>query len=116
MENISIDKFREIDLRVAKITAAERIEGTDKLLRLELDLGPSTDSGEAREKRQIVSGIAEHYTPESLVGREIIVVFNLESRTLKGVESNGMLLAASGEDFISLLQPDKEVPPGSRIR
>lgn len=106
-EDISIDKFREIDLRVAKILSAEKVENTDKLLRLEIDLGD--------EKRQIVSGIAEHYAPETLVGREIIVVYNLEPRTLKGLESKGMLLAASGEGFISLLAPDKEVPPGSKI-
>ncbi len=106
-DKISIDKFKEVDLRVAKITAAEKVAGADKLLRLELDLGD--------ESRQIVSGIAEHYSPEDLVGREIIVIYNLEPRILKGVESNGMLLAASGEGFISLLQPDQEVPPGSKI-
>lgn len=115
MGNISIDAFREIDLRVARITAAEKVEGTDKLLKLQIDLGPSTDSGQGSEQRQIVSGIAERYSPEELVGREIIVVYNLEPRTLKGVESQGMLLAASGDDFISLLAPDHEVPPGSKI-
>lgn len=107
MENISIDKFKEIDLRVAKVISAEKIPETDKLLRLELDLG--------EEKRQIVSGIAEYYEPESLIGREIIVIFNLEPKKLKGLTSNGMLLAASGENFISLIAPDKEVPPGTKI-
>ncbi len=115
MGNISIDAFREIDLRVAKITAAEKIEGADKLLKLQLDLGPSGDSGEATEQRQIVSGIAEKYSPEELIGREIIVVYNLEPRMLRGVESQGMLLAASGDDFIALLAPDREVPPGTKI-
>ncbi len=104
---INIEQFKEIDLRVARVTAAERVEGTDKLLKLQLDLGD--------EERQIVSGIAEKYAPEDLVGREIIVVYNLEPKSLKGVESQGMLLAASGDGFISLLKPDQEVPPGSRI-
>ncbi len=107
MANISIEQFKEIDLRVARITAAERVEGTDKLLKLQLDLGD--------EQRQIVSGIAEKYAPEDIVGREIIVVYNLEPKSLKGVESQGMLLAASGDGFISLLAPDQEVPPGTRI-
>ncbi len=115
MANISIDQFKEIDLRVAKVMAAERVEGTDKLLKLQLDLGPSTDSGQATEQRQIVSGIAEKYAPEDLVGREIIIVYNLEPKSLKGIESQGMLLAASGDGFISLLKTDEDVPPGSRI-
>ncbi len=115
MESISIDKFKEIDLRVAKVLSAEKVENADKLLRLEIDLGSSTNPGQATEKRQIVSGIAEYYAPESLVGREIIVVYNLEPRTLKGLESKGMLLAASGDGFVSLLEPDKKVPPGSKI-
>ncbi|MEK7212622.1 MAG: methionine--tRNA ligase subunit beta [Patescibacteria group bacterium] len=106
---INIEEFQKIDLRVAKVLTAERVEGSDKLIRLELDLGD--------EKRQIVAGIAGAYEPESLVGREIVVVANLEPRTLKGLESNGMLLAASDADGKPvILTLDKEVPPGAMVK
>ena len=84
---ISIDDFTKVELRVAQITVAERIPKADKLLRLEVDLGYET--------RQILSGIAEHYTPESLIGRKIVIIANLAPRKMRGLESNGMLLAAS---------------------
>ncbi len=84
---ITIDDFAKIELRVAQIKVAERIPKADKLLRLEVDLGYET--------RQILSGIAEHYTPESLIGRKIVIIANLAPRKMRGLESNGMLLAAS---------------------
>ncbi len=105
---ISFDEFKKLDLRVGKILKAEQIEGTDKLFRLEVDLGSET--------RQIVAGIALAYTPEELMGKEIPLVVNLEPRMLKGVESQGMLLAADDNGAPVLLSPDKEVPPGSIIR
>ena len=89
---ITIDDFAKIDLRVAEILVAERIPKADKLLRLEVDLGPEPGMG----KRQILSGIAEWYTPESLVGRRIVVITNLAPRKMRGLDSHGMLLAASG--------------------
>ncbi|MEK7074372.1 MAG: methionine--tRNA ligase subunit beta, partial [Patescibacteria group bacterium] len=104
---ITIDDFKKIDLRVVKIIAAQRVEGSDKLLKLQVDMG--------EEKRQIVAGIGLAYDPETLIGREIIVVANLEPRLLMGVESQGMLLAASNDHPV-LLQPEKEVAPGSSIR
>ncbi|MFH0712557.1 MAG: methionine--tRNA ligase subunit beta [Candidatus Jorgensenbacteria bacterium] len=113
---INFDDFKKLDLRVARIVSAERVENTDKLLRLVLDVGG--------EERQIVSGIAEQYLPEDLVGREIVIVANLEPRkfTLRRgrgqevIDSNGMLLAAGGENGeISLLRPDKEMPPGAPV-
>ena len=104
---MTIDEFRQVDLRVAKIVAAERVPGSEKLVKLGIDLG---------EARQLVAGIGNAYAPEELVGREIIVVANLEPRTLMGLESQGMLLAAHGDDGVPfLLMPDKEVPPGSKI-
>ncbi len=104
---MTIDEFRQVDLRVAKIVAAERVPGSEKLVKLGIDLG---------ETRQLVAGIGNAYAPEELVGREIIVVANLEPRTLMGLESQGMLLAAHGDDGVPfLLMPDKEVPPGSKI-
>ncbi len=105
---ISFEDFKKIDLRAAKIVSAEKVEGTDKLLKLILDLGG--------EERQIISGIAEDYPAADLVGREIVIVANLEPRSFKGVESNGMLLAAEdGEGGLALLQPDKEMPPGTPV-
>ncbi len=111
---ISFEDFKKLDLRVAKIIAAEKVEGTDKLLKLTLDAGDK-DAANLPAGRQVVSGIAEDYPPEALIGREIIVIANLESRNFKGIESQGMLLAAEGEGVISLLMPDKDVPPGSQI-
>jgi methionine--tRNA ligase beta chain len=105
---VSFEDFKKLDLRVAKILSADKIENTERLLRLVIDLGD--------EKRQIVSGIARDYSPENLVGREIIVVANLEPRVFKGVESQGMLLAAhDSEGKAVLLLPDKEVTPGSPV-
>lgn len=106
---ITYDDFKKIELRVAKILEAEKVEGSDKLVKLQIDIGS--------EKRQIVAGIAQYYQPENLVGREIIIVANLEPRTLRGVESNGMLLAASNEENGPvLLMPEKEIAPGSEVK
>ena len=108
MENINIEEFQKIDLRVGKIIEAERVEGTDKLLKLKVDLG--------EEKRQLVAGIAKFYQPEDLVGKEIVVVVNLEPKTFRGIESQGMLLAADVEGRPVILKPDEEVPPGTEVR
>ncbi len=107
---IAIDDFVKIDLRVARILVAERIPKADKLLRLEVDLG--------YEKRQILSGIAQWYTPEELIGRNIVVIANLAPRKMRGLESHGMLLAAShGEDGKPVLATfGEEIALGSRLR
>ena len=97
-----------VDLRVAVIRVAEPVEGADKLLRLEVDLGEE-------ELRQIVAGIAGIYTPEELLGRRIIVVANLKPVTLKGVESNGMLLAASKGKTLRLVGPDGPIDTGAKV-
>lgn len=110
MDTISIDQFRALDLRVAKIVSAERVEGTDRLLKLGLDLG--------NEQRTIVSGIANFRTPEELVGRSIVIVANLEPAKIRGVQSQGMLLAAGGHaegEPFALLSPDIQVPPGTTV-
>lgn len=108
---ISYDDFSKLDLRVAKILSAERIEGADKLLKLTISLG---DMGE----RTLAAGIAQHYAPEELVGRKIVVVANLAPRKLRGIESQGMLLAASPSDDskIVLLSLEKEIEEGSKIK
>ena len=105
---ITIDEFKKIDLRVAKVLSARRVENSDKLLLLEIDLGD--------EKRQIVAGIAEHYKPEDMVGKEIIVVYNLQPAKIRGYESQGMLLAAKdSKGCLAILTPEKEVDPGSKV-
>jgi len=108
MENINFEEFQKIDLRIGKIIEAERIEGADKLLKLKVDLG--------EEKRQLVAGIAKFYQPEDLIGKEIVVVANLEPKIFRGVESQGMLLAGDVEGKPVLLKPDEEVPPGTKVR
>ena len=108
---ITIDDFVKIDLRVAKILVAERIPKADKLLRLEVDLGYET--------RQILSGIAEYYTPEELIGRRIVVIANLAPRKMRGLESHGMLLAASaegGKPILATFPEAEELPLGSRLK
>lgn len=105
---ISFKDFEKIDLRVAKVLTAEKIEGSKKLIKLEIDLG--------KEKRIIIAGIGQFYQPEDLIGREIIVVANLEPKKIMGIESQGMLLAGHSEDGeIALLLPDKKIPPGSKV-
>ena len=105
---ITFDDFKKLDIRVGKIVAAEKVAGTDKLLKLEIDLGV--------EKRQLVAGIAESYLPGQLIGREVPVLVNLEPRSIRGIESQGMILAAGVDGKPVLLHPDNEVPPGSIIR
>ena len=108
---ITIEDFAKVELRIAEIKTAERIEGAKKLLRLTVDAGDP-------EPRQIVAGIAEAYAPEDLPGRKIVIVANLQPATIRGVESNGMLVAASDADGKAiLLTPEKaDTPPGSKIR
>jgi methionyl-tRNA synthetase len=108
-QHIAIDDFAKVELRVAQILVAERIPKADKLLRLEVDLG--------YEKRQILAGIAQYYEPEKLIGRKIIIVANLAPRKMRGLESNGMLLAASLEGGAPVLAGFlEEVPLGARLK
>ncbi len=111
---IAIDDFLKIELRVAQILVAERIPKADKLLRLEVDLGPNFNPS----RRQILSGIAQWYTPEDLIGKRIAVVANLAPRKMRGLDSHGMLLAAStGHDDKPILASfGEETPLGSRVR
>ncbi len=114
-ENIvSFDDFKKLDLRVGRVTLAERVPGSEKLLRLEVEMGSDPSTGSGQGKRQIIAGIGTVYEPGSLIGREIVVVANLAPRKLLGLESQGMLLAASDEGP-ALLTPDRTVPPGSKI-
>jgi len=106
---ISIDDFAKVELRVAQVKTAERVKGADKLLRLEVDLGT--------EVRQLVAGIAEAYEPESLIGRKVVIVANLAPRKLRGLESNGMIVAASPDGGKPVLASFLEdVPIGTRLK
>jgi len=105
---IDIDEFFRVELRVAKVLAAENVPNTDKLLRLEVDLGT--------ERRQLVAGIARVYEPAALVGKTIVVVANLKPARIRGVESRGMLLAADAGEGPVVATFDVPVAPGTRVR
>lgn len=104
---LDISEFARVQLRVALVLQAERVEGTEKLLRLQIDLGT--------EQRQIVAGVAEHYTPEQITGKRIVVVANLKPAKIRGLESRGMLLAAKQGKTLKLVVPDGDLPPGATI-
>ncbi|MBU6141701.1 methionine--tRNA ligase subunit beta [Patescibacteria group bacterium] len=111
---IPFSDFEKVELRVAKILAAERVEGSSKLLKLSLDAGDKDEAGTS-VPRQVLAGIGKVYDPAAIVGREIVIVANLEPRMLMGLESNGMLLAASDDTGPVFLMPERETPPGSAI-
>jgi len=107
-ELIGIEDFAKVQLRVGKIVAAERVEKSEKLVKLQVDIGTET--------RQVVAGIGKSYTPEQLIDRSIVIVVNLKSAKLMGVESHGMLLAASSGDILSVVTPDREIKPGAKVK
>ena len=109
LEMINFKQFLETELRVATVTSAESIPRSEKLLKLTADLGGG-------EERVLVAGIAREYAPESLVGRQVVVVTNLEPARLMGVESRGMVLAAAEDGPPVLLRPDQPVPNGTRVQ
>ncbi len=104
---ISIDEFRKIEIRVATIKHAEPHPNADRLMVLKIDLGS--------EERQLVAGIKGHYAAEDLIGRQIVVVANLEPAKLRGIESQGMMLAATDDDKIVILNPERPVSPGAKV-
>ena len=105
---IGIEDFAKVSLKVAKVKSCEKVEKSDKLLKLILDDGEGD--------RQVVSGIAKWYTPEDLIGKKVIIVANLKPAKLRGVESNGMILAADSGDKAEVLFVDDSVPQGSKVR
>jgi methionyl-tRNA synthetase len=107
-ELIGIEDFAKVQLRIGKIVAAERVEKSEKLVKLQVDIGT--------EIRQVVAGIGKSYAPEQLIDRSIVIVVNLKPAKLMGVESQGMLLAASSGDILSVVTPDREIKPGSKVK
>ncbi len=141
MKNITIEEFQNIEMKIGTILKAEYIEGADKLLRLEVDFGPiaafetvttqgstkesdipetqvkKSEEAKVRDIRQILSGIRQYYSLEVLIGKQYPFVTNLAPRTMRGLESHGMILAVGGADGSAiLLHPDKEVSAGSKLR
>lgn len=112
---VTYDEFSKIDLKIARVISAERVENSEKLIKLKVDCGDIDEKGEKTD-RQIVAGIGKNYEPESLVDREIVIVANLEPKLLMGMESRGMLLAASDEKGPVLLIPEKDTLPGTKIK
>ncbi len=104
---IEFTDFTKVELRTATILEAERVEGADKLLKLQIEIGD--------ERRQIVAGIAQHYEPDVVVGKTIVVVANLKPATIRGIESNGMLLAATKGKKLQLVTVDDEIPSGAKV-
>ena len=107
MEIINFDDFSKLNIRVGKIISAEDVEGSNKLIKMKVDIGD--------EERQIVAGISKYYSLDELTNKTVIVLINLEPRKIFGIESQGMLLASIDGDKVSLLQTDKEMIPGSEI-
>ncbi|MDK2896397.1 MAG: tRNA-binding protein [Candidatus Atribacteria bacterium] len=106
---INLEDFQKIDLRVGRIVQAERVEDTRALIRLLVDLG--------EEERTLVAGLAPYYSPEELVGKKIVVLVNLKPANIRGIKSQGMLLAADdGAGNVSLLTLDRDLTPGSKVR
>ncbi|MGH9662540.1 MAG: methionine--tRNA ligase subunit beta [Bryobacteraceae bacterium] len=109
-EKITIDDFARIDLRTGIVRSAERVKGADKLLHLKVDMGEA-------EPRSIVAGIAEAYAPEQILGRTVVIVANLQPRKLRGLVSEGMIVAASVEGGKPVLAGfHEEIPPGARLK
>ena len=105
---ITYDDFAKLDLRVGTVVSAEKVQKADKLLKLEVDLG--------FEKRTIVSGIALHFSPQDLIGKQVVIVANLAPRKLKGIESNGMILSAEDENGrLHLINPEEIINPGAGV-
>ncbi len=107
-EMISIDEFRRLDLRVGTVRSADLHPKADRLLVLRVDVGG--------EERQLVAGIRAHYAPEELIGRQVVVVANLAPAALRGVESQGMVLAATDGEQVVIVAPDRQVNPGAPVR
>ncbi len=105
---INFEDFNKLDIRIGTVLEAEKVEGADKLLKLVIDLG--------EEKRTIIAGIAQDYNPEEIIGKQIPILINLEPKTIKGIESKGMILAVDIDDKATLLYPEKNIPNGSKVR
>lgn len=112
METINFEDFKKVDIRIGKIISAERVENSNKLLKLQVDFGEAN----LPAGRQVLAGIAKFYEPETLVGKECPFAFNLEPKKLGELESQGMILCPDNNGSPVLLHPDKEIAPGSIVK
>lgn len=110
---INLEDFKKLDLRIAKVISAEKVENSEKLIKLEIDLG---DNYPENPKRTLLAGISKFYNPDDLVGKQIVMVANLEPKAMMGMESQGMLLAAVEDGKPILLKPESEVSPGAKVQ
>lgn len=106
MELVGIEDFLKLDIRLAKIVSAERVEGSEKLLKLRVSLG--------EEERTLMAGIAKFYSPEELIGKKVLMLANLKPRKIFGIESQGMILALSDGENLSLIVPDRDIKEGAK--
>ena len=107
-ETISFEEFKKLDIRIGKVLSCEKVGGSEKLLKLEVDIG--------NEKRQIIAGVAQYYSPEELIGKNFVFLANLEPKKLMGLESQGMILCADHDGEPICLAPLKDTPPGTTVR
>jgi len=105
---ITIEDFAKLDLRAGKIINAQKVPGKDKLLVMQVDIGTET--------RTVVAGIAQEFSPEELIGKQVVLVANLEPKRIGGIVSHGMILAAGEEKALAIVTLDREVPPGTKVR
>lgn len=116
---VTIKDFQNLDFHIGRIVGSCRVEGSDKLLLLRVDLGKASDSDESETKdyrRQIVAGVGRAYDPQALIGKQVVVLVNLVPKIIFGVESQGMLIAVDGDDGPVLIIPEKEVRDGALLR
>lgn len=108
MDNVTFDDFKKLDLRVGEIKEVEDVEGADRIYKLRVNIG---------EDRQLIAGIKQFYPKEELLGKKVVIIANLEPRTIRGVESHGMLFAAStpDKDKLTLITVDRDIPNGSKV-
>lgn len=108
MDNITFDDFKKLDLRVGEIKGVDDVEGADRIYKLKVDIG---------EERQLIAGIKQFYSKEELIEKKVVVICNLEPKTIRGVESHGMLFAASTpeKDSLTVVTVDRDIPNGSKV-
>jgi methionyl-tRNA synthetase len=112
---INIEEFAKVELRIAKVLEAELVEGSEKLIKMKLDVGDKNEAGDF-ESRQVLAGIGKTYSPENLIGKQIVIVANLEPRMLMGLESRGMIVAGSDVEGVVIVSPERELPPGTLLK
>jgi len=116
METISFEEFKKLDIRIGKVISAEAVVGSEKLIKMEVDLGLDPSTGSGLDKRQILAGILQYYKPKDLIGKSFVFLANLETKKMMGLESQGMILCADKDDEPICLVPLKDAPSGTIVR